>query len=76
MFLVYSIWGAVIREPEPLVRNNEDPAYAIHDPFGRPGAGAPLRDSEGNVQTMLSNVSNEVKNQVYQPSTFVKIFPY
>ena len=63
----------MIKEPEPLPINTHDPAYAIHDPFGKPGAGAPLRDSEGNVQTMISGkVGKEVANQV-QKFTFLII---
>ena len=57
--------GSVIKEPEPLPLKPHDPAYAIHHPFGRPGAGAPLRDREGNLQTIVAGkVSKEVNNEV------------
>ena len=57
--------GSVIKEPEPLPLKPHDPAYAIHHPFGRPGAGAPLRDREGNLQTVVAGkVSKEVNNEV------------
>ena len=39
---------------------NEDPELAIYDPYGKGGAGAPNRDSQGRIITSYQSITREV----------------
>ena len=41
---------------------SDDPELQIYDPWGKQGAGAPMRDKDGNIQT---SVFGRMKNEVY-----------
>ncbi len=57
-FFLYT--DSVIKE-----QPGHDPGYQVHDPFGRPGNGAPLKDTDGYVHTQIhGKMKREVKQQV------------
>lgn len=50
------------RAQRKVLKRNEDMSVSVYDPFGRPGAGAPLRDDQGKTQVARSrNLIRTVK---------------
>jgi len=50
------------REKRKVMKRDQDMSSSVYDPFGRPGAGAPLRDQNGNFQTARTmNMSRTIQ---------------
>ena len=47
---------------EKIKRRNETQEWIFGNKFGKPGGGAPLRDSQGNIISSLKSIT---KNNIY-----------